>query len=372
MPGRMFLASPSCSKLGFCDRRLRWRPRRPTVRSPWLNAGFIAVALIGSAVRAHAQCGGPPSSCRNCHEIRAEGPFVASEPWHADHALGDFCSDCHGGSPAVEGSGAHLGLVEPLADNQTRCNPCHQDRPSIGARYLELPGASKPPTPAGVNPRPSPPQGPPAKHGRAGNIVLSAVIAAVALVAARSLLLRERRADPARRGIGNLLCRAEWSPYYSGGLLGVVVTISMAVFGRRLSGSGAYQELAAPIGRALEPGSTYWNHVIRPGEHWNIAVLAGAVAGALVAALLGGRFKLRTMPDSQWVSAFGSGLPKRWLLAFIGAALTAIAAGIAGGCTASLAVSGGAVLAPGAFAFMAGMFMAGIPTAWFIYRKASS
>jgi hypothetical protein len=78
------------------------------------------------------------------------------------------------------------------------------------------------------------------------------------------------------------------------------------------------------------------------------------------------------MPDAQWASAFGNGLPKRWLLAVVGAALTALAAGIAGGCTASLAVSGGAALAPGAFAFMAGMFMSGIPTAGIIYRKTSS
>lgn len=368
----MFIPSPR-GHLGSCNRQLRRRVRRRTARGPWLSAGFIALALVGSAIPATAQCGGPPSSCRNCHEIRAEGPFVASEPWHADHALGDFCSDCHGGSPAVEGDGAHVGLVEPLGNNQTRCSPCHQDHPSIAARYLALSGSSKPPRPAVVNlPRSSPIPVPPAKHGQAGNIVLSALIAALALVAARSLSLRERSTDAARRGIASLLRRSEWSPYRAGGLLGIVVTVSMAVFGRRLSGSGAYQELAAPIGRALEPGSTYWNYVIRPGEHWNIAVLAGAVAGALVAAVLGGRFTLRTMPDSQWSSAFGNGLAKRWLLAFIGAALTAIAAGIAGGCTASLAVSGGAALAPGAFAFMAGMFMAGIPTAWIIYRKASS
>jgi uncharacterized protein len=44
------------------------------------------------------------------------------------------------------------------------------------------------------------------------------------------------------------------------------------------------------------------------------------------------------------------------------------AAGIAGGCTASLAVSGGAVVAPSAFLFMAGMFGGGVPVARFLYR----
>jgi hypothetical protein len=296
---------------------------------------------------------------------------VASEAWHADHALGDFCSDCHGGSPVAQDDRAHAGLVDPLADNQTRCTPCHQGHPNIAARYLELLRTSKAQQPATVAlQRPALTHGQPPKRAQTGNIALAALIVALALAFARSALIRERNTD-GTRGVG-LLRRGEWSPYLAGGLLGIVVTVSMAVFGRRLSGSGAYQELAAPIARAFSPRSAYWNHVIRPGEHWNTFVLSGAIVGSLLAALLGGRFKLRAMPDAQWASAFGNGLPKRWLLAFVGAALTALAAGIAGGCTASLAVSGGAALAPGAFAFMAGMFMSGIPTAGIIYRKTSS
>ena len=54
--------------------------------------------------------------------------------------------------------------------------------------------------------------------------------------------------------------------------------------------------------------------------------------------------------------------------AFIGAVLVQFGAGIAGGCTSGLAISGGAVLAPGAFIFMAGMFLGGIPTALLWYR----
>ena len=78
---------------------------------------------------------------------------------------------------------------------------------------------------------------------------------------------------------------------------------------------------------------------------------------------------IRTMPDRQWSDVFGPSVARRWLLAFVGSVLTEVAGGIAGGCTASLAVSGGAVFAPGAFAFMAGMFGGGIPTAWWIYRR---
>ena len=52
---------------------------------------------------------------------------------------------------------------------------------------------------------------------------------------------------------------------------------------------------------------------------------------------------------------------RRYAIAFTGSMLTEIGAGLAGGCTASLVVSGGAVLAPAAFLFMAGMFAGGIP-----------
>jgi hypothetical protein len=121
----------------------------------------------------------------------------------------------------------------------------------------------------------------------------------------------------------------------------------------------------------LSPSSVYWTRIVQPHEHWNSLVLAGSVVGALIASLLGGRFGIRCLPDSQWVEVFGKSIAKRWLLASFGAALTGLGAGIAGGCTASLAVSGGAALAPGAFAFMAGMFAGGIPAVRLIYRRHS-
>jgi len=45
------------------------------------------------------------------------------------------------------------------------------------------------------------------------------------------------------------------------------------------------------------------------------------------------------------------------------------AAGIAGGCTSGLAISGGMLLVPAAFLFIAGMFGSGILTALIIYRN---
>jgi hypothetical protein len=44
-------------------------------------------------------------------------------------------------------------------------------------------------------------------------------------------------------------------------------------------------------------------------------------------------------------------------------------AGIAGGCTSGLAISGGMLLAPAAFIFIGGMFISGIFTALIVYGK---
>ena len=66
---------------------------------------------------------------------------------------------------------------------------------------------------------------------------------------------------------------------------------------------------------------------------------------------------------------FGPQLWKRWLLLFVGAIILEYGAGIAGGCTSGLAISGGMLLAPAAFLFIAGMFVSGILTAMIVYGK---
>lgn len=75
------------------------------------------------------------------------------------------------------------------------------------------------------------------------------------------------------------------------------------------------------------------------------------------------------MPDHGWTEVFGPSVALRWALAFAGSVLTEIGGGLAGGCTASLAVSGGAVLAPSAFVFVAGMFAGGVPLLVLLDRR---
>jgi hypothetical protein len=171
------------------------------------------------------------------------------------------------------------------------------------------------------------------------------------------------------------LRKPEWSPYVAGAGLGIVTIIALVLSSRLLpapvliGASGAYENLIAPVGLALDPKNTYFQFVMPPGFTWSVWVLVGVFLGGLASALLSGTFKWRKLPDEQWTSILGTSVAKRWLMVFAAAFLLEYAAGIAGGCTSGLAISGGVVLAPAAFLFIAGMFASGIATAWVLYGR---
>ncbi len=171
------------------------------------------------------------------------------------------------------------------------------------------------------------------------------------------------------------LKKPEWSPYVAGAGLGVVTIIALLLSNALLpapqlvGASGAYENLIAPAGLALDPNNLYFKTIMPAGITWAVLILFGVFLGGLVSALLSGTFKWRKMPDQQWVEVFGTSVVKRWVIVFLAAVLLEYAAGIAGGCTSGLAISGGVVLAPAAFIFIAGMFASGIVTAMIIYRK---
>ena len=171
------------------------------------------------------------------------------------------------------------------------------------------------------------------------------------------------------------LRKPEWSPYVAGAGLGLVTIIALVLSSALqpapilIGASGAYENLVAPIGLAVDPKNLYFNNIMPPGLTWSVWILLGVFLGGLVSALLSGTFKWRKLPDQQWEGVFGKSVVKRWLIVFGAAALLEYAAGIAGGCTSGLAISGGVVLAPASFIFLGGMFASGIVTAWLLYRK---
>jgi len=164
-----------------------------------------------------------------------------------------------------------------------------------------------------------------------------------------------------------------WSPYVAGILLGVVGVLAVWLSDSLLGASGAFENLAGLIGKALAPqvfNVMYFNFIMPAGITWGVVLLVGIILGGGLGALSSRTWKLRwNNDDAQWKTIFGSQLWKRWLLVFLGAIVLEYGAGIAGGCTSGLAISGGMLLAPAAFLFMAGMFMSGILTSILVYRR---
>ncbi|MFN2234267.1 MAG: YeeE/YedE thiosulfate transporter family protein [Anaerolineales bacterium] len=167
----------------------------------------------------------------------------------------------------------------------------------------------------------------------------------------------------------------EWSPYIAGILLGVVGILAVWLSDSLLGASGAFENLAGLIGKAVAPAifdNLYWNFVMPPGLSWSLVLFIGTIFGGFVGAASSGTLlwgkKNAANSDEQWKRIFGPQTWKRWLVAFIGAVILEYGAGIAGGCTSGLAISGGMLLAPAAFLFIAAMFISGIITALIVYR----
>ena len=174
----------------------------------------------------------------------------------------------------------------------------------------------------------------------------------------------------------NYLRKETWSPYVAGILLGLVGILAVWVSNSLLGASGAFENLAGLIGKAIAPirfNNMYFNFIMPPGITWGVILLVGVFFGGLAGAATSRTLKWgkkdAANSDAQWQRIFGPQTWKRWVLGFFGAILLEYAAGIAGGCTSGLAISGGMLLVPAAFLFIGGMFASGIVTALIIYRK---
>jgi uncharacterized membrane protein YedE/YeeE len=91
-------------------------------------------------------------------------------------------------------------------------------------------------------------------------------------------------------------------------------------------------------------------------------MLVGVVVGGFVSGLAAGRLRLETYKGP----GISNGL--RWLLALAGGSLMGFGAAMARGCTSGQALSGGAVLSVGSWAFMMMVFAGGYLLAYPLRR----
>ena len=164
--------------------------------------------------------------------------------------------------------------------------------------------------------------------------------------------------------------KAFMNPYLAGSLLGVVLFLAYFLTGTGLGASGgmarlvaAGQDLLAPrhvdrVGHLVEMAGGERN----PLDHWIVLVTLGTLLGGFVSALLNKRLGLQTQKGPR------ISVPTRWAVAVLGGILMGYGARMARGCTSGQALSGGAVLSVGSWAFMLAVFAAGYALAYTVRR----
>jgi uncharacterized membrane protein YedE/YeeE len=160
------------------------------------------------------------------------------------------------------------------------------------------------------------------------------------------------------------------NPYLAGVFLGVVLFASFVLFGHGLGASGGVAVLAGTVTDALAPGHTesnaYLVNLVRgsenPLDHWLVFEILGVILGGFVSGLLAGRVRPETIKGPRIDNR------TRWAAALLGGAVAGFGVRLSRGCTSSQALSGGAVLSAGSWAFMFAVFAGAYLVAYFVRR----
>ena len=162
------------------------------------------------------------------------------------------------------------------------------------------------------------------------------------------------------------------NPYLAGVGLGLVLLSAYVVMGRGLGASGALSSLVAWSVNLVAPSHAGANEFYRgylgggvghPLKEWLVFEVLGVLLGGFLSGHLAGR--TRRMVEKGPRISNGA----RFALAFGGGALMGIGAKLARGCTSGQALSGGAVLNAGSWAFMLMVFAGAYAMALFVRRQ---
>jgi len=162
-----------------------------------------------------------------------------------------------------------------------------------------------------------------------------------------------------------------WNPYLAGLLLGVVLFLAFFLTGNGLGASGGLNRLVVVAQDAVAPQHVDCTPYLlemaggekNPLDHWLVVMVVGSLIGGALSGWQSGRLKLETVKGPQITNR------RRWAMAFLGGTIMGFGARFARGCTSGHALSGGAVLSAGAWAFMFSIFGSAYALAWFLRRN---
>jgi uncharacterized membrane protein YedE/YeeE len=141
-------------------------------------------------------------------------------------------------------------------------------------------------------------------------------------------------------------------------LLGIVLFLAFLLTGNGLGASGGLNRIVVYLEDLIAPGHidripyliTMAAGDLNPLDNWIIFMIIGTLIGGFVSGLIHHRVKVETNRGPQVP------VKLRWVMAFLGGSLMGYGARFARGCTSGQALSGGAVLSVGSWAFMMAVF----------------
>lgn len=160
------------------------------------------------------------------------------------------------------------------------------------------------------------------------------------------------------------------NPYLGGAILGVVLFLAFFVTGGGLGASGAISRVQTAALDVVVPAHVdhtgYFSKLAggdkSPLADPSVLMLLGTFLGGMLSGLVNRRFR----PELRKGPHVSNGV--RLFTALLGGAIMGYGARLARGCTSGQALSGGAVLAVGSFAFMFAVFGGGYALAYFVRR----
>lgn len=165
--------------------------------------------------------------------------------------------------------------------------------------------------------------------------------------------------------------RPYWNPYLAGLALGLLLLASYLLMGWGLGSSSGPTRIAYGLVHLLAPAWSEANGYVGPyvghGAHilddWMVFEVLGVFLGGVLGAYSAGRARQAFVDRGPRV-----GPGTRLALAVLGGVLMGVAARLARGCTSGQALTGGAVLSVGSWAFMLAVFAGAYATAPFLRR----
>ena len=166
------------------------------------------------------------------------------------------------------------------------------------------------------------------------------------------------------------LSGGSWSPYVTGGLIGILTWLTFYFSERPIGASSFYATVAGLIGKAVASQHTDKLPYYRenpPRINWGFWFVLAIIFGSALAAALSGELSLHGLPV-MWSEQYGpdSGLGYA-SLSFVGGLMMAFGARLAGGCTSGHGLSGTSQLNISSWVAVICFFVGGLITIRLIY-----